>query len=734
MMLAAISSEMVFDPLVPGPAVMALGLGLGLATVWLYFRLGTQISRGRSLALLGLRLLGLGMVLLLLLQPSRRETIPPPTTARVALVGLDTSRSMKQVDAGQAARLDTARKELIKAGVVAESGLPGDPKIRLLEFSDGAKSVAGSILDLAAKGPTTRLHKSVVSMLGTLAAGEEASAMILLSDGHDFELVNPVQTGTVAKNRNTPIYAVPLGKLGKARDIATRITAYQPYTYVKQKARIAAALRLIGCEYEDITVQLYRNSAIVQSKRVSAGDAQDLPVEFEVVEPETGQYEYEVRAAPLEGEQETANNSAITYLNVINQQIKVLVLEGAPYWDTTFMQRSLMRNDKFAVDALTQYGPGRVRPICKGGAENTFKVPQSAEDFAHYDVIIFGRAVNDILSAQQIAALGEYVQNRGGVVVFSRGRAFGGKSASELEPVIWGDQVRERTRLQLSREGQGASPFRALAGAGGRAEEIPELIGGHEAGEPKALTATMAYAADRQDGSLTPAMVHRRLGSGQVVSIGVEGLWRWAFNAKAEGVNTAFDRFWDQMILWLLASGDFVTARQFSFRTSAANVPLGEKIYFRLLMRNYDPSVKSVPLRIQLGDREIMRVNLLPNPTDPTRLTAEYQPERTGRYKALATFPDSTTQESRFITFSENLEETEVITDVAYLKRLCESSGGRLLLPEELGKLVAELTSAKVDMKPEIRLTSIWDRASVFYLAGLLFGADWYLRRRWGLS
>jgi len=45
-----------------------------------------------------------------------------------------------------------------------------------------------------------------------------------------------------------------------------------------------------------------------------------------------GQYEYEVRAQPLENEVDAANNSAITYLNVIDQQIRVLVLEGDPYW------------------------------------------------------------------------------------------------------------------------------------------------------------------------------------------------------------------------------------------------------------------------------------------------------------------------------------------------------------------------------------------------------------------
>ena len=32
-----------------------------------------------------------------------------------------------------------------------------------------------------------------------------------------------------------------LGKQGKVRDVSVRITSYQPYCYVKQKARVSAA-------------------------------------------------------------------------------------------------------------------------------------------------------------------------------------------------------------------------------------------------------------------------------------------------------------------------------------------------------------------------------------------------------------------------------------------------------------------------------------------------------------
>ncbi|MEJ0088995.1 MAG: hypothetical protein WDM80_04475 [Limisphaerales bacterium] len=115
------------------------------------------------------------------------------------------------------------------------------------------------------------------------------------------------------------------------------------------------------------------------------------------------------------------------------------------------------------------------------------------------------------------------------------------------------------------------------------------------------------------------------------------------------------------------------------------------------------------------------------------RLTAEFLPERVGRYRSVVKLPDGTTQESRFVVFTENLEETEVATDALYLRRLCEASGGRIIEPAELPRLLKELTNEKADLTPKIIVQPVWNEAWVFYLAGLLFGLDWFLRRRWGL-
>lgn len=730
------SSEIVFDPIVPVPLVMVTGLVLLVLTARIYWQVGGALDRPRKLALLLFRVAGLGLLLALLLQPSNRETLPPPTRDRVTLLGLDSSLSMNQRDAGSKRRVDAAKNLLEDAGALTRDGLAADPDLRLFEFSDDARPLQKSVFNLVPAGKTTRFDKSINTMLSAPAASEAVNALVLLTDGHDFELVNPVKTGLAAHARQTPIYAVALGKQGKVRDVAVRISGYQPYCYVKQKARVSATLRLVGCELEDLTVQLLRQGEVVQTKHLNAQQAQELPVDFEVTEPVTGQYEYEVRALPLENEVDTANNSAITYLNVIDQQIRVLLLEGDPYWDTTFLQRSLMRNDKFDVDALIHFAPNKVRAIRKTPGTGELHPPQSLDEFAAYDVIILGRSVEALLpppAGGKTNLLDQYVNERGGTVIFSRGPAFASGTAGDLEPVIWGTAARDHVHLDATAEGRGLAPFRTLNDSEGGLDSLPDLVAGRSPQATKPLAATFALATGRNGEPPEAAIVHRRYGRGQVVSIGVDGLWRWELNAKADAANSAFDRFWDQMVLWLLAGRDFIPNRQFSFRPSSANILLGENVYFRLILRQPDPKLKSVPVTVYFDGATVGRVNLSPTAASATRLAAEFLPEHTGRYRAVVNLPDGTTQESRFIVYTENLEETEVATDTLFLRRLCESSGGRLLEPTELPRLLKELNTEKADQTPKVVLHPIWNDALVFYLAGLLFGLDWFLRRRWGL-
>ncbi|HZQ48318.1 MAG TPA: hypothetical protein VFC07_14975, partial [Verrucomicrobiae bacterium] len=402
---SAAKTSLVFDPILPVPLVIFVGVILVALTIAAYVRVGSRVGLWKNAVLSIFRLLGIVLVMLVLLQPSRLEEIPPPVTHRVTLVGVDSSLSMAQTDVEKSSRLEAAKNLLQDADLVRRDGAVNDPTLRLFEFSDDAHPVSRPLSDLDAKGQTTQFHRSIVTMLSSMGAGEGAKALILLTDGHDFEMVNPAKTAMVARYRQVPIYAVPLGKQGKVRDVSVHSTSYQPYCYVKQKARISAMLRLIGCEYEDLQVELLRQNEVVQTQKFNAEENQQMPVQFEVSEKDVGQYEYEIRVVPLEGELDKENNSAITYLNVIDQEIQVLLLEGSPYWDTTFLQRSLMRNDKMDLDSIVQYAPRKARIIRKKPGDGELKVPATAEQFNHYDVIILGRSVDKLMNREQFNLL-----------------------------------------------------------------------------------------------------------------------------------------------------------------------------------------------------------------------------------------------------------------------------------------------------------------------------------------
>ncbi len=731
MKLFLANSSLVFDPVAPAPVLGALAVFLALFTLYSYWKIGKVISPTRRVVLIVWRLAGLALVFFLLLQPSREEEVPPPRLDRVTLVALDTSRSMKQADVGKTSRFNAAKNLLYSANMAPGEAGASARDTRWFEFNNDATPVTGSLETLKPDGATTRFDRSINAMLSSLSGGEEARALIVLTDGHDLEMVNPAKTAALARSRHTPIYAVPFGRQGKVRDVSARIANYQPYSYVKQKARISAVLRLIGCEFEDLTVQLLRQDQVVQTRHLNAEENSQLPVEFEVVEPQVGQFEYEIRVVPLPGEIDTENNSALTYLNVIDQQIQVLLLEGSPYWDTTFLQRSLMRNDKINLDCILQYSRDSARVVRKNKPQEDLKIPATQDDFNQYDVVILGRDVDHILDAPRVQNLQNYVKDHGGTVIFSRGQAF--DSVNELEPVIWNKASMEKVSMTVSREGQSVAPFKLVAEQIGSGA-LPDLIAGHRIEERKPLAAVLAQAVSRENGDAMPGFVHRRFGQGQVLSVGVEGLWHWAFNPKAEAVNSMFDRFWDQMILWLMAGRDFSPNKEFSFRSSSANVLLGEKVYFKLVTRSLSTQVRSVPVTIMQEGKEIARTSLTSAGSEGGyRLTGDYLPEKTGRYSAVADLPGGVREESKFIVFDENLEETEVATDVSYLRRLCEGSGGRVITPDELKKLKTELDNQQSSAPPQIRRTSAWDRAWIFYGIGLLFGVDWYLRRKWGL-
>src|SRR5438874_2563312 len=137
-----IAASLVFDPLIPVPLVIAIGVILAAATVAAYFHVGTRVSRTQNAVLALFRLLGLAAVLLLLLQPSKIEEVPPPDIRRVTVVAVDASKSMAQNDTDAGTRADSARALLMDTEVLNTAGRPVNSSIQLFQFGADATQAA----------------------------------------------------------------------------------------------------------------------------------------------------------------------------------------------------------------------------------------------------------------------------------------------------------------------------------------------------------------------------------------------------------------------------------------------------------------------------------------------------------------------------------------------------------------------------------------------------------------
>ncbi len=725
-------SRVFYDPVLPVPLLLLAALALGGLTLFTYARDRRSVGNRRCLGLIVLRLLGLAGLFFILLNPQREVSKRVELLEQRVILALDTSASMAHADGGNRPRLDEARLHLARAGLLhaGKSQLKG---LDFHAFDDGARPVsAAEIADLQATGEDTRFHQSLDAMLQSARGGQALAGIILLTDGHDFELVNPARTALDARARQTPLYALPLGGDEAVRDASIHIASYKPYVFSGQHSRIDLALRLIGCEYEDFTLELHREGERIESRRVSVGDESQRIESFEVLEETPGQYAYEFRLSTVRDEVTDENNRATTYLNVSDKKINLLLIEGSPYWDTNFTQRSLWSNEKFMIDSLTAVAPGKHIAMRKDPALGRLEIPATPEGFDAYDCVLLGKEVHRLLDPQQQQALADYVRDFGGTLIFTRGEPSADSPAlADLSPVRWGEPVPGFAELEVNREGRSLAPFELLDLHGGPGTLYP--VFGFQSAEARPLTSVLVGA--RRAGSDEPAitMAHRRAGGGQVMALAGTGFWRSGFHHELPDGASLFDRFWDNLILWIISGRNPHTGGDYRVLLNTANLALDQTLHLRMTAAKPEQLPAGLPVDLFHEDapEPVDRVVLAPS-ENATGLAATYTPKAPGLYRAELALPDGSRETLRFAVYRDNREPTEVSVDLPFLQRLTQQSGGRILDPDELEPLVRELL-VREEPEPLKRREPAWDTALLAFLITVLLALDWWLRRRWGL-
>ncbi len=698
--------------------------------------------------------------MILLLNPTWIEPIVPPAGKPLITVLVDATQSMQVDDVDKRTRWQAA-----------------------LEMADEVKQAAGAEFDVSVVrfgrimqpvDDETRADQpdgSNTNLTGvlrqTLAVNRpQGHAIVLLSDGaHNVgSTIGVTAAADNARALDVPIYATSFGGSVGASNVAISVRNPQLMTFPERAVSVRVQLSQRNFDGRAVTVQLLAAGEQVAAKRVRLNPDGPSETDFTIRPADAGMYRYVVAASPLEGEATAADNQASLQLQVIDEPIRVLLLEGKPYWDTKFLARNLAADPAIELTSLVRVREDRLMrrtdpaammlgqmessepeaTATRGGTWETLSPGasewDSADSLNRFRVVVLGRSTEAFLDEAAVERLRKWISLDGGALVCSRGAPENEteQRLGQLLPVRWQAQTEFRARGQLTSVGQSASLLPQDLGAGGDPiTALPSLALGARPKVAIGLPQVLVQSTTSDDGSSVPIVSHQPYGSGQTVVVEGAGMWRWAFlppeKASAQRV---YASLWQGLMQWLISQQDLLPGQDIALRSDRLAYVTGDNVTVSVLARESftdelpDCMVEGASLELPRRATPVM----VGNQAGIYRANFGVLPP--GHYRAMLTGRDADQpgNATEFDVRDPWFERLEVDARPGLLRQIAQRSGGRMIDPSEPDLIAQDYREHLSMSRPEkSRRIPLWDRQWVLLTVLGAWVVCWMTRRRSGL-
>ncbi|MAS95428.1 MAG: hypothetical protein CMO55_19690 [Verrucomicrobiales bacterium] len=729
--------------------MVLLFVALTILLGWVAWKSTDRLRPTTRFAVVSCRVL-LGMALLVFaLNPGRWIESGEETTLFWSVLA-DNSQSMDTKDApGDLSRWETATK-------LASQTLEGTDSPNQADFfafhADLIPVEEKEFSSLSPDGEQTDLVEAADSLL-TLARNRSGKfkGSIVISDGRQtIKTPDMERIALRARASESPFYILPVGGEVKPVDLILESTRRQFVAFAGQETTVSARVSAQGLGPVRPVIELHGpQGEEIETRQIELSGDEEREVRFTFPALPAGVHLLEFRTSEWPGERVTSNNSQSFTLTVLDGTTKIFMAEGVPYWDSKFLAQ-MIRNQKnmditsvyrLASDRFFRVATGDERPAEESG--NIF--PASMEDLSQYDIIVFGKGAEYFLDESRLALLNEYVRDRGGAVLFTRGKPY--RSTFEglefLEPATWGDRIRQPLTPQPTSSGEAAGLFGdLLPGIGDPVwQELPSLQESYQCLELKSFTEVLLEGRWSLDGKeqTVPLLMSRRFGRGMTVMLNADGLWHWDFFPSDRGVEGQYEEFWGQLIQWAITFSEFLPGQDLSLNLDQSVVRPGELIGARIGFRgeSTEESPANPAIRIIREDKVIREVPAARPSETSVRWEAGITLSEPGNYRIQA-FNESDPEKpgpSLPVTVLPPPSETdELSADPEFLRAFAELSGGRLIEEHEISEIVSLLSTREKQIE---RSKAVWDPAWdhwwCFSIVLFIASVEWFTRRRSGL-
>ncbi|MGA3240251.1 MAG: vWA domain-containing protein [Bryobacteraceae bacterium] len=717
------------------------------------------VMRGwRAWVIWGLQTLLAAVILVLLWQPAITVAELKPQQNIIAVL-VDDSRSMAISEDG-VTRQGQAVKALQNGAL---DSLNRQFQIRLYRVDDVPARIE-SLKDLQPNAPSTRIGDSL-KQLSEETSDLPIGAVVLLSDGDDNTGGIGADAISALRARHIPVHTVGFGRERAAHDVELDDAVVAPRALAG--SRIAAKITFHQRGYAASKVTLtVRDVTTSQPKVLAAraialgadGNQQTETLMFDI--GSAGARTLQIAAAPLPGEESTANNILTRVVNVGSEPRRILYIEGEPRWEFKFIRQAEEDDRMVQIASMVRTSENKIyRQGIADPKELAEGFPSRPEDLFVYQGLMIGSVEAGYFTPVQQELIRQFVDRRGGGLLLLGGQfalADGGWNASnliDLLPTVLPTQAgtfhREadpktgttHTTAELAPAGVDSIITRLVddpAANAARWKKLPYLMDYEDPGTPKPGASVLADMIT-PEGRKLPLLITENFGRGRTAIMATGGSWRWQMSSPLG--DTAHDLFWQQLLRWVVSDTPGRVAASVPDQMLLDNGAV--TLTAEVRDQQYNPAADAKVEAHILGPSGVSAlVEMTPVPDSPGQFQAAWSAPKTGAYltEVTAQRADPATGTVKelgrdVLTFqrmdgvAENFH-TEQNRDL--LERLAAQTGGQYWKPADLGKLAGAIPFSEAGMTMR-ETKDLWNLPLVFLALLLLRFSEWWLRRKWGI-
>jgi hypothetical protein len=703
-----------------------------------------NISKWRAGAVWLLQSLLIATVLVLLWQPAITVAELAPQQNVIAVV-LDDSRSMAIADSDGKVTREAAAEKALEGGVLA--GLQKKFQVRLYRL-DSRVTRATAPAEIQPTAPATHINDGLRQLV-TETSDLPVGAVVLLSDGSENSLDGSgdldLDTIHALRNRRLPVHTVGFGKEQAAHDVELNDVRVTSRAMAGSRIPATVTFHQRGYAGSKAILAIRDGDKTLDSREITLGADGATQVETVFFSPgDAGVKSLHFSLDPLANEENLANNAVTRLVGVTDDKRRILYVEGEPRWEYKFIRRAEDDDKIVQVASMLRTTENKIyRQGISDPKELENGFPVRPEDLFGYQGIILGSVEAGYFTPLQQELLREFVDRRGGGLLFLGGRfalgdgGWGGSSLVDLLPTYLPSSRstfhRDPATVELTAAGSDSPITRLMDDPAkniDRWKKLTYLMDYQEAGTAKPGAAVLIQMTGPRK---LPLLVTQNYGRGRTAVMATSGTWRWQMSQPLG--DPAHDLFWQQLLRWLVldSPGQVVV--------TAANHTLMDDGHIELSAnvrdKEYMPAPDAKVTAHLIGPNGIsVMLDMTPAADNPGVFHAAWTADKPGSYLAEVTAQKGSEELGSdtypFERIDGVAENFHTFQNRELLEKLATETGGRYWRADELSRLPNEISYS--DAGISVRdIKELWNMPVVFLWLLLRMAAEWLLRRKWGV-